>query len=103
MIVSIVTFKLAIPWTVSRAAAVFKATAPKYLGMPGLIRKHYYISENGDRAGGIYFWESKAAAAACYTADWKATVTEKYGAPPDIFTAAVPVSVDNLKQAIESI
>jgi len=102
MIVSIVTFKLTAPWTVSQAAAVFKATAPKYLKMPGLIRKHYYISENGDRAGGIYFWESKTDAAACYTAEWKATVTGKYGAPPDIFIAAVPVSVDNLKQEIET-
>jgi hypothetical protein len=102
MIVSIVTFKLTAPWTVSQAAAVFKTTAPKYLGMPGLIQKHYYISENGNRAGGIYFWKSKADAAACYTAEWKSAVTEKYGAPPDIRIATVPVSVDNLKQDIVS-
>ena len=102
MIVSIVTFKLPKPWTVVEAAAVFKSTAPKYLGKPGLVRKHYYITEAGDRAGGIYFWESKAAAEACYTRDWKAMVTEKYGAPPDILYAEVPVSVDNLAKVIES-
>jgi len=101
MIVSIVTFKLPKPWTVAEAAAVFKSTAPKYLGKPGLVRKHYYITEAGDRAGGIYFWESKAAAEACYTRDWKAMVTEKYGAPPDILYAEVPVSVDNLARVIE--
>jgi len=101
MIVSIVTFKLPRPWTVAEAAAVFKSTAPKYLGKPGLVRKHYYITEAGDRAGGIYFWESKAAAEACYTRDWKAMVTEKYGAPPDILYAEVPVSVDNLARVIE--
>ena len=102
MIVSIVTFKLPKPWTVAEAAAVFKSTAPKYLGKPGLVRKHYYITEAGDRAGGIYFWESKAAAEACYTRDWKAMVTEKYGAAPDILYAEVPVSVDNLAKVIES-
>lgn len=102
MIVSIVTFKLPKPWTVEQAAAVFKSTAPKYLGKPGLVRKHYYVTEAGDRAGGIYLWKSKADAEACYTSEWKATVTEKYGAAPAILYVNVPVSVDNLKQAIES-
>jgi hypothetical protein len=101
MIVSIVTFKLPKPWTVAEAAIVFKSTAPKYVRKPGLVRKHYYITEGGDRAGGIYFWESKVAAEACYTCDWKAMVTEKYGVAPDILYAEVPVSVDNLTKTIE--
>ena len=102
MIVSIVTFKLPKRWTVAEAAKVFNSTAPKYLGKPGLVRKHYYITEAGDRAGGIYFWESKAAAEACYTREWKAMVTEKYGSAPEILYADVPVSVDNIKNVIES-
>jgi hypothetical protein len=101
MIVSIVTFKLPKRWTVDEAAVVFKSTAPKYLGKPGLVRKHYYITEAGDRAGGIYFWKSKADAEACYTHEWKAMVTEKYGSPPDILYAEVPVSVDNVAKVIE--
>lgn len=101
MIVSIVTFKLPKRWTVQEAASVFKSTAPKYLGKPGLVRKHYYITEAGDRAGGIYFWESKAAAEACYTSEWRAMVTEKYGAAPEILYAEVPVSVDNVEGVIE--
>jgi len=101
MIVAIVTFKLPKRWTVAEAAAVFKSTAPKYLGKPGLLRKHYYVTEDGNRAGGIYFWESKTAAEACYTREWQATVTEKYGAPPEILYAEVPVSVDNLSKVIE--
>ena len=102
MIVSIVTFKLPKRWTVEEAAAVFKSTAPKYLGKPGLVRKHYYVTENGDRAGGIYLWKTKADAEACYTPDWKAMVTAKYGAAPEILYAHVPVSVDNLQEAIEA-
>ena len=101
MILSITTFKLPRPWTVAEAATAFKSTAPMYLGKPGLVRKHYYITEAGDRAGGIYLWESKAAAEACYTREWKAMVTEKYGTPPDILYAEVPVSVDNLAKTIE--
>jgi hypothetical protein len=101
MFVAIVTFTLPKYWTVEEAAAVFKSTAPKYLGKPGLVRKHYYVTEAGDRAGGIYFWKSKADAEACYTEEWKAMVTAKYGSSPEILYVVVPVSVDNLKDAIE--
>ena len=103
MIVSIVTFKLPKPWTLEAATAVFNSTAPKYLGKPGLVSKHYYITEAGDRAGGIYFWKSKADAEACYTREWRAMVTEKYGAPPDILYAQAPVSVDNVATVIEPV
>ena len=102
MIVAIVTFKLLKRWTVEEAAAVFNSTAPKYLGKQGLVRKHYFITESGDRAGGIYFWKSKADAEACFTSDWHAMVTGKYGAPPDILYAEVPVSVDNVANVIET-
>lgn len=100
MIVAIVTFKLPEQWSVRDAAAVFESTAPKYLGKAGLRRKHYYVTEGGDRAGGIYLWETKAAAEACYTAEWQAMVTKKYGAPPEILYAAVPVTVDNMANCI---
>lgn len=102
MIVAIVTFKLPQRWTVEDAASVFKSTAPKYLGKAGLVRKHYFITETGDRAGGIYLWQSKAHAEACYTPEWQAMVTGKYGVPPDILYAHVPVSVDNLQHVIEA-
>ena len=102
MIVSVVTFKLPRRWTVEEASKVFNTTAPKYLNKPGLIRKHYFVSESGDRAGGIYLWRAKADAEACYTADWKAMVTEKYGAPPEIAYMTAPVTVDNEKQKIEA-
>ena len=102
MIVSIVTFDLPRRWTVEEAAKVFKSTAPRYLGKAGLVRKHYYVTEGGDRAGGIYLWKSKADAEACYTDDWRKMVTEKYGAPPQILYASVPVSVDNVQNRIEA-
>jgi len=102
MIVSIVTFKLPKRWSVEEATAVFKTTAPKYLGKPGLLRKYYFVSETGDKAGGFYFWKSKTDAQACYTPEWLKMVTEKYGVVPDIQYVHAPVSVDNATHQIEA-
>lgn len=101
MFITIVTFRFSEPWTVEEATRVFRSTAPKYLGRQGLLQKHYYVSEAGDRAGGIYFWKSKADAEACYTPAWIAAVTAKYGVPPEFLFLHNPVSVDNGKRAIE--
>ena len=76
MILSILTYKLPKRWSLEEAAAVFKSTAPKYLGLPGLLRKHYCLNEAGDCVRGIYLWKSKADAEACYTAEWKAAVAD---------------------------
>ena len=90
MIVTIVTFDLA------------KPTAPKYKGMAGLLRKNYFVSEDGRRAGGIYVWASRADADRVYTADWKAFVEGKYGVAPRIEYLASPVMVDNRDGSIIS-
>jgi hypothetical protein len=102
MIVSIVTFKLPRRWTLEEASKIFNSTAPKYLNRAGLIRKHYYLTEDGGRAGGIYLWRSKGDAESCYTAEWNDMVTEKYGAAPEFTYMNVPVTVDNEKQVIEA-
>ena len=101
MIIAIVNFKLPQPMTVAAAAAAFEQTAPKYLGKPGLVRKHYFVTEAGDRAGGIYLWKRKADAEACYSAEWRAMVTAKYGNPPEVVYVENPVIVDNVAGRIE--
>jgi hypothetical protein len=95
MIVTIVTFQLAQPATLAEITKTFQATAPKYRSIPGLIRKNYFLSEDGRRAGGIYVWESRADADRTYTAEWKKFVEGKYGAPPSIEYLHSPVMVDN--------
>ena len=80
MIVAIVTFNLPQPATLHEITKTFQGTAPKYRGMPGLLRKNYWMSEDGGRAGGIYVWETRADAERLYTAEWKAFVQGKYGA-----------------------
>ena len=96
MIMTMVAFRRAKPWKLEEAAEIFKSTAPKYLNRPGLIRKHYYVTESGDRAGGVYLWKSRADADACYTEEWKAMVASKYGTKPEILYMNIPVTVDNV-------
>jgi len=95
MIVAIVTLQLPQPATLSEITKTFEGTAPKYRGMPGLLRKNYVLSEDGRRAGGIYVWASRADADRVYTAEWKAFVEGKYGTPPTIEYLHSPVMVDN--------
>jgi hypothetical protein len=95
MIVAIVTFHLAQPMTLAEITKTFQSTAPKYQGMAGLLRKNYWLSEDGRRAGGIYVWASRADAERVYNAAWKEMVESKYGSPPDIEYLHSPVMVDN--------
>ena len=95
MIVAIVTFQLSKTETLDDITKTFQATAPKYRGIAGLIRKNYFLSEDGRRAGGIYTWESRADAERMYTPDWRKFVADKYGAPPTIEYLHSPVMVDN--------
>lgn len=95
MIVAIVTFELGAPSTPAEMSKTFQSTAPKYREVAGLLRKNYFLSEDGRRAGGIYVWATRADADKLYTDDWKAFVEGKYGAPPRIEYLHSPVMVDN--------
>jgi hypothetical protein len=95
MIVAIVTFRLPHPTSLDEITKTFQSTAPRYQGVPGLLRKNYWLSEDGRRAGGIYVWETRADAERVYTAEWKKLVESKYGNPPEIEYLHSPVMVDN--------
>ena len=60
MIIALVQFRLPAPMTVAQAREVFASTAPRYRDLPGLIRKHYVLTEDGRTAGGIYLWKTRA-------------------------------------------
>jgi hypothetical protein len=100
MIVTIVTFRLARAHSLEEITATFKSTAPKYQNVAGLLRKNYFLSEDGRRAGGIYVWASRADADRLYTPEWRAFVEGKYGAPPEIEHLHSPVMVDNRDRSI---
>ena len=98
MIIASVRFRLQSGTTPEEITKAFEASAPKYRKVPGLITK-YYVFGNV-RGGGIYLWESRELAEQLYTAEWKAQVTEHYGAAPEIEWLDNPVTVDNLSGRI---
>jgi hypothetical protein len=96
MITAVVQFHLPAPISLSEATQRFESSAPKYQHLPGLIRKYYIRSEDGRAAGGIYLWESRAAAEKVYSGEWRERVEKLYGAKPEIAWYDCPVIVDNL-------
>jgi hypothetical protein len=102
MITVIVKFKLPQAITNLQAREIFLSTAPKYQGMPGLIRKYYFIDPDGITAGGIYLWQSREDADRLYTEEWKAFVRGKYGSDPVLTYLETPVVVDNVSNEIIS-
>jgi heme-degrading monooxygenase HmoA len=95
MITAIVQFSLPKPITLEEAARTFESSAPKYQRLPGLVRKYYLRSEDGRRAGGVYLWQTRAAAEAVYNGEWRARVKQLYGSEPEISWFDTPVIVDN--------
>lgn len=102
MITALVQFKLPQPVTREKARELFSATAPRYREVPGLIRKYYLLSQDGGSAGGVYLFESREDAERLYSAEWKKTVQERYGAPPVVTYFESPVVVDNLAGSIQT-
>jgi hypothetical protein len=95
MITAIVTFKLPADVDAQKAAALFKASAPKYQGLGGLVRKYYLFDPATHTGGGVYLWHSRAEADSVYTPQWQAYIAERYGAAPEIRYFETPVIVDN--------
>jgi hypothetical protein len=102
MITAIVEFKLPQPISVAQAKETFLSTAQKYRDMPGLLRKYYFLSEDGSKAGGIYLWASREDASRVYTEEWKAFVRGKYGTNPGLTYLECPVVVDNVSHEVIS-
>jgi hypothetical protein len=102
MITVIVEFKLPQSISNNQARDIFLSTAPKYYGMPGLIRKYYFLTPDGSQAGGIYLWHSREDADHLYTDEWKTFVRGKYGSDPTLTYLETPVVVDNVLNEIIS-
>lgn len=102
MITAIVEFKLPQTITKLQAQEIFLSTASKYKGMPGLIRKYYFLTPEGTTAGGIYLWQSREDADRLYTEEWKSFVRGKYGSDPVVNYLETPVVVDNVSNEIIS-
>ncbi|HOV03809.1 MAG TPA: YdhR family protein [Kaistiaceae bacterium] len=95
MIVTVVQFRMSNPVSLADARRMFESSAPKYVGLAGLLRKYYIRAEDGSTAGGVYLWENRAAAEAVYSGEWRERVEKLYGTTPEILWFDAPVVVDN--------
>ena len=93
MIIAIVRFGLPHGLSLADAARLYEQSAPNYRGLPGLLRKHYLFAEGV--GGGVYLWESREAAEALYTPEWRRMIADRYGSEPEIQWFESPVTVDN--------
>ena len=96
MITAFVQFQLAPGATLKDAATIFRSTAPRYLGMAGLIRKYYIFDPETGKAGGVYLFDDRTAAEAVFDDTWRTLVREKYQSEPEILLLETPVTVDNV-------
>ncbi len=96
MITTLVQFNLSTPLTGNEVKEDFSNLAPRLREVPGLNRKYFLLSEDGRTAGGVYLWESKAAAERLYTDDFKESIVERYGSEPSVIYFESPVVVNNL-------
>ncbi|MFQ5660633.1 MAG: YdhR family protein [Gammaproteobacteria bacterium] len=100
MITAIVQFEIPEPVGLDKARELFLGSAQKYRNTSGLIRKYYLRSEDGKTVGGVYLWESRAAAERTYTAEWRRTILDKFGSEAVLTYFDSPVIVDNEKGTI---
>ena len=82
--------------TLDQAIAGGTGSAPIYRGLAGqgLIRKDYLNGEAG--TGGVYLWESRAAAEAWFTETRIAELTARFGVRPRLTWYDTHVTVDNV-------
>ena len=73
--------------------AVLEEAVPRYQGIPGLHRK--YFMGNASFGGGVYEWESRAAARAFYNEQWRERLRTVYGALPQVEYFDLHAVVDN--------
>ena len=77
-----------------QAIAAAEKSGPTFLAAKGLIRKYYLNGDEG--GGGVYLWESRAAAEAWYDADWWVRAEKTFGVRPKLTYYDNYVIVDNV-------
>jgi Putative mono-oxygenase ydhR len=99
MITAIVQYRLPSSIDLEACAEHFRRIAPRFLTVPGLIRKQFIYAE--DRwAGGVYLWKTRADAEAFYSGPWLAGIRERYGMDPQIKYFHTACITDNSVEAV---
>ena len=91
----ITRFPLPSNTNVSEIRHAFAAAAPAFHGVPGLLRKHFLLAADCRSAGGVYLWESEAAARAFMQERVVPMIREKFSVESTIEFFDSPVIVEN--------
>ena len=90
--------EIAIPAGISRQRLVteFAEAVPTYKKIPGLLRKHLTVSNEGT-FGGVYLWKDDASAKAWFSDAWQARVKRTYGVDAKIEWFDTPILLPTLR------
>jgi hypothetical protein len=99
MITAIVQYRL--PPSIDQAACAehFRAIAPGFRTVPGLIRKQFIYADDG-WAGGVYLWQTRADAEAFYSGPWRDGIRARYGMDPVIRYFHTACITDNAAEQV---
>ncbi|MEJ2376476.1 MAG: YdhR family protein [Pseudolabrys sp.] len=100
MMTAVVTIKLPAGLTREQWLENTKKIAARFQNIPGLIRKQFLYSDRGV-GGGVYLWETREAAEACYRGSWRDNIRNMFGVEPEITWFESPVVVDNESHEIK--
>jgi len=100
MIIALVTFKMPPNLPLSDVEKRNAESAPRFLNLPGLVRKNYLYDPATGTGGGSYLWKSRAAAEAYYNAAWFERMTAMLGNTPTVQYFESPLQVDNVAGSI---
>lgn len=95
MITAVVSAPLPDGFTYEKYAENVSKIAENFRTVPGLIRKNFLYSEEQRKGGGVYLWETREAAEACYAGVWRDNFRNIFGVDPQIDFYQTPVVVDN--------
>jgi hypothetical protein len=100
MITATVRYKLPPHIDAAACREHFHKIAPGFQQVPGLLSKHFILSDSG-WAGGVYQWQTLEDAQAFYSGPWLSGIVERYGMHPHIEFYEVFALTDNTRSTVE--
>jgi hypothetical protein len=104
MITAIVQFKVAKDVSRDEVLTNMRNAAPRFESVAGLIRKNFLFDEAHGIGGGVYTWETRAAAEELYAEGgaWRQAIRDLYGVDPEVTLFETPIIVDNAAGKIKT-
>ena len=89
----VVTIPIPAGFPREKVLAGMQQSIPQYQAIPGLARKFFTLSDDG-QFGGIYLWRSRTEAQAWFSDAWRAKAKATYGAEPQVSYFEAPIVIE---------